>query len=74
MKGMNMNNYESVYRNTGATPRTMRRVEDHYAVHTFKSEWDDAKEFFIGLAGFSLFIVMCLALGYGFMAWLELYK
>ena len=40
-----MKNYESVYRNTGTTPRTMRRVEDHYAIHTFKSDTQDAIKF-----------------------------
>ena len=41
-----MKNYESVYRNTGMTPRTMHRVEDHYAIHTFKSDTKQALEFF----------------------------
>ena len=40
-----MKNYESVYRNTGMTPRTMHRVEDHYAIHTFKSDTQDAIKF-----------------------------
>jgi hypothetical protein len=40
-----MNNYDAVYRNTGMARRTMHRVEDHYAIHTFKSEHDDAVRF-----------------------------
>ena len=56
-----MNNYDAVYRNTGMARRTMHRVEDHYAIHTFKSEHDDAVRFMkdfgisvlvIGLLGF----------------------
>lgn len=52
-----MNNYESVYRNTGTTPRTMRRVEDYYTLHSFKSEHEDAKKFAVD------FVVMTLVIG-----------
>ena len=63
--------YKSVYKNTGMTPRKMHRVEDHYAIHTFKSEWDDAKDFFVGALIVFAFIGFFLLLGYGFMAWLD---
>ena len=66
-----MKNYDAVYRNTGTTPRTMRRVEDHYALHTFKTEWEDAKQFFIGVVIVALFAMLCVAMGYGFMAWVD---
>ena len=66
--------YKAIYKNTGMTRRTMHRVEDHYALHTFKSEWDDAKEFFIGAVVVSLFVTMCIGIGYGFMAWLDIAK
>ena len=65
------NNYESVYRNTGTTPRKMHRVEDHYALHTFKSETREALEFLgdmlVGLTG-----IACLVfLGYAVLTWLR---
>lgn len=56
-----MNQYESVYKNTGTVPRTMKSHSDAYAIERGRSEWQDAKEFFVGA-----FLVMAiLALGVG---------
>lgn len=67
---MSNNNYDAVYRNTGTTPRKMHRVEDHYPLHTFRTELDDAKDFFVG--AFIVFAIIglgvCVALGV--MSWL----
>lgn len=59
-----MNNYESVYRNTGTTPRTMRRVEDYYPLSSFKSEYDDAKKFAVDFAVMSIVIGLFGLIGY----------
>ena len=65
-----MNNYDAVYRNTGTTPRTMHRVEDHYALHTFKSDTRLAFEFFsemlVGLFAIAGFFFLC----YAVLTWL----
>lgn len=59
-----MNNYESVYKNTGTVPRTMHRVEDHYTLHYFKSENDDAKRFFKDFVVTTLVIALIGLIGY----------
>ena len=73
-----MNQYESVYKNTGTTPRTMAQAYKNadYAtpIYRMRTEWDDAKEFFIGFVVVSVFVVACLAIGYGFIAWLDIGK
>ena len=61
---MNNTNYNAVYRNTGTTPRTMHRVEDHYTLHTFKSEYDDAKQFVIDFVVTTLVIGLFSLIGY----------
>ena len=55
-----MNNYDAVYRNTGMARRTMHRVEDHYAIHTFKSEHDDAVRF---IKDFGISVLVMAVLG-----------
>ena len=69
-----MKQYESVYRNTGTTPRKMQRVEDYYPIQRTRTGWEDAVEFFVGAVIAFAFVVMFLAIGYGFMAWLEIVK
>ena len=54
----NQNDYSAVYRNTGTAKRCLNRVEDHYSIHTYKTEWQDAKDFFTGLLTVLLFIVL----------------
>jgi hypothetical protein len=71
-----MQQYESVYKNTGTTPRTLSQANKDvdYAtpIHMARTELDDAKEFFIGLVVFALFVMSFLAIGYGFVAWLDI--
>ena len=59
-----MKQYESVYKNTGTIPRSMRRVEDYYAIQTFKSEHDDAVKFFKDFAVTTLVIGLLALIGY----------
>ena len=59
-----MNNYESVYKNTGTVPRTMHRVEDYYPISSFKSENDDAKRFFKDFVVTTLVIALIGLIGY----------
>ena len=65
-----MNNYDAVYRNTGTTPRKMHRVEDHYALHTFKSDTREALEFLgemlVGFFAIAGFFFVC----YAVLTWL----
>jgi hypothetical protein len=51
-------NYDAVYRNTGNAQRRLNRVEDAYPMHRYKSEWEDAKEFFSGLLTGLFFLVL----------------
>lgn len=69
-----MKQYESVYRNTGTTPRKMSSHEDAYAIERGKSEWQDFKDFVSGALIVAVFICMFVAIGYGFMAWLDIAK
>ena len=75
-KEKTMQQYESVYKNTGATPRTLSEAnkDADYAtpIYRMRTELDDAKDFFIGLVIFALFVMCFIALGYGFMAWLDM--
>ena len=59
-----MKQYESVYRNTGTVPRSMRRVEDYYPLSTFKSEYDDARQFIKDFVVTTLVIGLFSLLGY----------
>jgi hypothetical protein len=68
------NNYDAVYRNTGTTPRKMHRVEDHYAIHTFKSDTEKATKFFIDMVVGILMVGLPLVAIYGLMVWLDLLK
>lgn len=68
------NNYDAVYRNTGTIRRTMRRVEDHYAIHTFKSDTEKATKFFVEMVVGMLVVALPMSLLYGLMVWLELLK
>ena len=71
-----MQQYESVYKNTGTTPRTLSQAnkDADYAtpLNIPRTELDDAKDFFIGLVVSALFVVCFLAIGYGFMVWLDI--
>jgi nitrate reductase NapE component len=70
--------YKSVYKNTGTVPRTLdqayKNAEYATPIYRMRTEWDDAKEFFIGFVVFSIFVAVCLVLGYSFMEWLEITK
>ena len=70
-----MNQYESVYKNTGTTPRTLDQAYKNadYATPIYRHsnpEWEDAKEFFIG--AFSVMAILSLGavVGISFLAWL----
>lgn len=69
-----MKQYEAVYRNTGLTPRKMSSPSDAYAIERGRSEWQDAKDFFIGALIVAVFIALFIGLGYGFMSWLAIGK
>lgn len=56
--------YKAIYKNTGTTQRTMHRVEDHYALHSFKSEYDDAKKFAVDFVVTTLVIGLLSLIGY----------
>lgn len=64
--------YDAVYRNTGTTRRTMRRVEDHYALHTFKTDRQRAYEFVVDMVIGMLMVGLPMAMLYGFMVWLDI--
>jgi hypothetical protein len=68
------NNYDAVYRNTGTTPRKMHRVEDHYAIHTFKSDTEKGIKFFIDMVVGILMVGLPLVALYSFISWLDMYK
>ena len=63
MYNPNNQNYESIYRNTGTTQRRLNRVEDAFTIHTYKTEWQDAKEFFAGCltVGFLIALIVLIA-------------
>jgi len=70
-----MRQYESVQKNTGTTPRTLSEAnkDADYAtpIHRMRTELDDARDFFIGLTICVLFMFCFVAIGYGFMVWLD---
>ena len=68
------NNYDAVYRNTGTIRRTMRRVEDHYAIHTFKSDTEKATKFFVEMVVGMLMVALPLVALYSFVSWLDTIK
>ena len=59
----NQNDYSAVYRNTGTAKRCLNRVEDAFTIHTYKTEWQDAKEFFAGCltVGFLIALIVLIA-------------
>ena len=63
-----MNDYKSVYKNTGTTPRSIGEAyhtpEYAYPIQKFKSEYDDAKEFVIGFLQVSLVISLVGLIAY----------
>ena len=63
-----MNDYKSVYKNTGTTPRTIGEAyhtpDYAYPIQRFKSEYDDAKEFVIGFAQVSVVITLLGLIAY----------
>ena len=68
------NNYDAVYRNTGTIRRTMRRVEDHYDIHTFKTDSERAGKFVVDMVVGMLVVGMPISLLYGLMVWLDMLK
>ena len=73
---MNKNQYESVYKNSGTTPRTTaeasKNVDYATPIYRMNTELDDAKEFVIGLVVCVLLMFCFVAIGYGFMVWLDI--
>jgi hypothetical protein len=63
MYNPNNQNYSAVYRNTGTTPRRLNRVEDAFTIHTYKTELQDAKDFFSGFltVGFLVVLIVLIA-------------
>ena len=63
-----MNDYKSVYKNTGTTPRTIGEAyhtpDYAYPIQRFKSEYDDAKEFVIGFVQVSVVITLLGLIAY----------
>ena len=63
-----MNDYKSVYKNTGTTPRSIGEAyhtpEYAYPIQKFKSEYDDFKEFVIGFVYVSTIMSLVALLGY----------
>ena len=63
-----MNDYKSVYKNTGTTPRTIGEAyhtpDYAYPIQRFKSEYDDAKEFVIGFVQVSVVIALLGLIAY----------
>mgnify|MGYP003341701670 FL=1 len=71
---MSNNNYDAVYRNTGTTPRKMHRVEDHYAIHSFRTDLDEAKDFFVEMVIGAVMVGLPMLIIYSLMVWLGLFK
>lgn len=69
-----MKNYDAVYRNTGTTPRTMRRVEDHYAIHRMRTDLDEARDFLVDMVIGMVMVGLPMVLIYSLMVWLEMFK
>ena len=73
-----MQEYKTVQKNVGTTPRTLSQANKDAdyatAIYRTRTELDDAKEFFIGLTVCLLFVMCFLAIGYGFMVWLDTFK
>jgi hypothetical protein len=73
-----MNNYKSVYKNVGTTPRTLDdafKTAD-YATPIWRCETDTEKgiKFFIDMVVGMLAVAMPMALVYGFVVWLDTIK
>ena len=52
----------------------MSSPSDAYAIERGRSEWQDAKDFFVGALIVAVFIALFIGLGYGFMSWLAIGK
>lgn len=69
-----MNNYESVYKNTGTTPRTMGEAYKNadYAtpIYRMRNEWDDAKDFFVGAFLVLTVFALGVSIALGVLSWL----
>lgn len=70
-----MSNYKQVYKNVGTTPRTMgeayKNADYAYPIQRFKSEYDDFKEFVVGLLICGLVFILASMVGYSVYVWLN---
>ena len=66
--------YKQVYKNTGMTPRTMdeayKNANYAYPIQRFKSEYDDFKDFMVGMLIWAGICGMAFAVFYGVYVWL----
>jgi hypothetical protein len=73
-----MNNYKSVYKNVGATPRSVDEAfkTADYATPIWRCETDTEKgiKFFVGMVVGMLVVASPLLLVYSFMIWLDTVK
>jgi hypothetical protein len=73
-----MNNYESVYKNVGTTPRSVDEAfkTADYATPIWRCENDTDRgiKFLIDMVIGMLVVAMPMALVYGFMVWLDTVK
>jgi hypothetical protein len=75
---MNNNNYQSVYKNLHPTPRSLDEAfkTADYATPIWRCENDTDRgiKFLIDMVIGMLVVAMPMALVYGFMVWLDMYK
>ena len=67
--------YKQVYKNTGTVPRTTDEAYNTpdyaYPIQRFKSEYDDFKEFMVGMFIWAVIALVAFAVFYGVYVWLE---
>lgn len=66
-----MKQYESVYKNTGMTPRKMSSHSDAYAIERGKSELHEAWEFISDAVVGFFYVASVSALVYAVLTWLR---
>jgi hypothetical protein len=68
------NDYKQVYKNTGTVPRTTDEAYNTanyaYPIQRFKSEYDDFKDFMIGMFIWLVIGGLAFAMFYGLYVWL----
>lgn len=67
--------YKQVYKNTGMTPRSIDeayKTPDYaYPIQRFKSEYDDFKDFMVGMFIWAVIAGLAFAMFYGIYVWLQ---